>query len=71
MPHDAQVTQSKKAAGATPVGERLPVEKVGKGGLVSLEFKPEDRDGKVHFRGNFFIIAVSKCAVIASSDALP
>jgi hypothetical protein len=47
------VTKSTKAADAAAVGEKLHVEKVGKGGLASVEFKPEERDGKTLFRGTF------------------
>jgi len=46
----AQVTKSSKGSDA-PVGERLQVEKAGKGGFASLEFKPEERDGKTQFKG--------------------
>lgn len=47
------MTKSSKAADAAAVGERLHVEKVGKGGLASLEFSQEERDGKALFRGAF------------------
>lgn len=47
---DIKVTKSTKSSDA-PVGERLHVEKAGKGGFVSVEFKPEERDGKTQFRG--------------------
>jgi hypothetical protein len=54
------VTKSSKAADAAAVGERLSVEKVGKGGLASVEFKPEERDGKTLFRGAFVTTTTTK-----------
>ena len=43
------MTQSKK--GGEPVGERLHIDKAGKGGFASVEFAAEEKDGKAHFRG--------------------
>ncbi len=53
-------------ADAAAVGERLHVEKVGKGGFASVEFKPEERDGKTLFRGAF---ATSSSSSSSSSSS--